>query len=483
MKHLMLHGLSLLFFVWLLATVASANATADPQSKPNVLFIAVDDLNDWTGYLGGHPQAHTPNIDALANRSIAFTHAYSPAPACGPCRTALMYGLYPHRSGSYGHHGVYDPANLLSEDQLPLNLTFQNNGYYTAGCGKIFHYGEKRGWDDYRRGFGGKRPESVDAPGPGIRMKTGAIDTDDDRETAEGKLANWTIEQLNADHDKPFFIAMGLYKPHLPWVSPRKYYDQHPLDKVELPPAPADDLDDVPDAGKLFAEQLVGFRPWNDHAEVTAVEGAWRQLVRGYLASCSFSDANVGRVLDALAASPHADNTIVVLWGDHGWHLGEKSAWRKMTLWERGTRTPFIIRMPGQTVGQRVQAPVTLLDIYPTLVELCSLAIDQPLDGANLTPLLENPDADWNRPAIMSHGPGNFAVRLDQWRLIRYADGSEELYDIHRDPKEHTNLATDPAYDATRLKLREHVPGTWRYNMGPRFERFSNAFAKPPADQ
>ncbi|MGB0767023.1 MAG: sulfatase-like hydrolase/transferase, partial [Phycisphaeraceae bacterium] len=346
----------------------------------------------------------------------------------------------------------------------------------------IFHggYREPRGWDAYQAGFGGKRADKVAPPGEGIRIKTGVIDTDNDSETGEGRMADWAIAQLNRPHDKPFFIAMGLYQPHEPWVSPTRYYQQHPLDAVHLPDVPEDDLGDVPAAGRLFADEIVGFHHWNDHADISAVPGARRQLVRGYLASCTFSDSNVGRLLDALHKSPHADNTVVVLWGDHGFHLGEKNAWRKMTLWERGTRTPLIVMLPGQVKGTRVDPPVSLLDIYPTLVALCGLQIDQPLDGVSLGPLLDDPDADWDRPVIMSHGPGNFAVRSGPWRLIRYTDGSEELYNIAQDPAEHHNLALDAKHDDTRRQLRGHLPKTWVYNVCPRFERFGGAFAKPP---
>ncbi|MFK7790403.1 MAG: sulfatase, partial [Phycisphaeraceae bacterium] len=409
------------------ATVAMAEGV-DEDPRPNVLFIAVDDLNDWVGYLGGHPQSQTPNIDALAKQGFAFKYAYCPAPACGPSRTALMYGIAPHKSGSYGHHASYSPANLLDPSRLPMNLAFQNNGYYTAGCGKIFHYPEPRGWDVYQRGFGGKRAEKVEAPGPGVRIKTGIIDTDNDSETGEGKAADWAIAQIKQDRDKPFFIAMGLYQPHEPWVAPKKYFDQHPLNDVALPRVPKDDLDDVPRAGRVFARSLVGFRHWDDHAEITAVDGAWQKLVQGYLAASSFSDSNVGRVLDVLAQSEHADNTIIVLWGDHGWHLGEKEAWRKMTLWERGTRTPLIIKLPGQQTSKLIDEPVSLQDLYPTLADLCGLKVEQPLDGDSLAPLMQTDAPDWDRPVIMSHGPGNFAVRHDRWRLIKYADGSEELY-------------------------------------------------------
>jgi len=463
-----------------LLSAACAVSNAVQTAPPNVLFIAVDDLNDWVGYLGGHAQSKTPNIDALAQQGFAFKYAYCPAPACGPSRTALMYGVAPHKSGSYGHHSIYDPANLLDEKQLPMNLVFQDNGYYTAGCGKLFHYKEPRGWDVYQRGFGGKRPEKVEAPGPGVRIRTGVIETNDDSETAEGKAADWTIAQLQQAGDKPFFIAMGLYLPHEPWVAPRKYFDRFPRDQVALPRVPEGDLSDVPKAGQVFARSLVGFRPWDDHAEITAVDDAWRELVRGYLAASSFSDANVGRVLNALAMSEHADNTIVVLWGDHGWHLGEKEAWRKMTLWERGTRTPLIIRLPGGHAAKLIDEPVSLQDIYPTLVELCGLELDQSLDGDSLAPLMQAGAAKWDRPVVMSHGPGNFAVRYGRWRLIRYADGSEELYDIYDDPQEWENLAARPAYDATRAQLREHLPKTWKYVVGPRFKWFEDSFAEQP---
>lgn len=458
---------------------ACATVEQEGLHRPNVLFIAVDDLNDWVGYLGGHEQSQTPHIDALAKQGFAFKYAYCPAPACGPARTAPMYGVAPYKSGSYGHHDIYAPKNRLDESQLPMNLVFQNNGYYTAGCGKIFHYPEPRGWDVYQRGFGGVRAEKVEPPGPGVRIRTGVIDTNNDSATGEGKAADWTIAQLQQQHDKPFFIAMGLYQPHEPWVAPKKYFDRFPLEGIKLPRVPEDDLADIPDAGQVFARELVGFRHWNDHAEITAVEGAWRQLVRGYLAASSFSDANVGRVLEALAKSEHADNTIVVLWGDHGWHLGEKQAWRKMTLWERGTRTPLIIKLPGDHKPSMIEEPVSLQDLYPTLVDLCELEIKQHLDGDSLKPLLQKNEGKWDRPVVMSHGPGNFAVRYERWRLIRYADGSEELYDIHEDPQEWVNLADRPEHDETRHALREHLPKTWAYVIGPRFKWFENSFAEP----
>lgn len=463
-----------------LLAIGIESTFAEEVSKPNVLFIAIDDLNDWVGYLGGHPQAITPNIDAFAAEGAAFTHAYCSAPVCGPSRTALMYGMYPHRSGSYGHDDIYDSQNILPREQLPLNLVFQNNGYRTAGCGKIFHYAEKRGWDDYQYAIKGDNPPvTAEKLGKGIALGFGIEETDNDSETADGRMTDWAIEQLGRKHEKPFFIALGLRKPHLPWVAPRKYFEQFDLDEIDLPDVPEDDLSDVPEAGKLFARKIVGFRDIDDHKAITGVEGAWEKLVRAYLATSSFADANVGRLLDALDESPHLENTIVVLWSDHGWHLGEKEHWRKMTLWEQGTRTPFIIRMPGAKAnGKRIETPVSLQDVFPTLVDLCGLEVEQEVDGNSLKPLLTNPSVAWDKPVLISHGPGNFAVRKDQWRLIHYADGSEELYDVTGDPGEFVNMALEPK----REELRKHVPKSWKYVMGPRFKSFSDSFAKPEAE-
>jgi len=249
---------------------------------------------------------------------------------------------------------------------------------------------------------------------------------------------------------------------------------------IQLPSVPEDDLEDLPAAGKLFARAKVGFSRVDDHNSITDVDGAWEKLVRAYLATSTFADANVGRVLDALNKSAYSENTIIVLWGDHGWHLGEKKHWRKMSLWERGTRTPFIIKAPeAQANGKRVNAPVSLQDVYPTLVDLCNLEIDQKLDGISLKPLLNNPMMEWDEPVVISHGPGNFAIRKGTWRLIHYADGSEELYDIESDPREFFNLANRPESQRKRFELQKHLPQKWRYVMGRRFKNFPDSFAEP----
>ncbi|MEQ8849163.1 sulfatase [Botrimarina sp.] len=448
-------------------------------------MICVDDLSDWVGVLGGRPQARTPHIDRLASEALVFTHAYAPATSCAPSRTATLYGMAPHKSGVYGHDDVHKSGAQLPQTQLPLNSVFQNNGYRTVGCGKVFHgaSSHRRGWDVYKKDFPGVAADPIPL-GPNIKLECGIQATDNDSETSDGKLTDWAISQLQEEHDRPLFLCLGLRKPHLPWDAPKKYYDLYDLESISLPVTPEDDLDDLPAAGRRFAANHVGYGAGSDHPSVVKTEGAWRKLVQAYLATCSFADANVGRMLDALRSSPHADNTIVVVWGDHGWHLGEKQRWRKFSLWERATRTPLIIRAPGTpSIGERVDAPVGLQDLFPTLVDLCGLEIQQPLDGRSLSPLLSDPSLGWDEPTLMTHGPGNFAVRRGPWRLIHYADGSEELYNLGSDPGEFTNLGRDSAFDPRRASLRRHLPERWLYVMGPRFEAFRDAFARSPDDR
>ena len=321
---------------------------SDQKERPNVLFLAVDDLNDWVGYLKGHPQSKTPNIDKLAGESFAFTRAYCSAPLCGPSRTSLMYGIYPHRTGVYFHHKTYSPEKLISPDRLPLPLAFQKNGYHTIGSGKIFHNGDNdqfsRGWDRYiPPKFKDKTKITYlfgeDVGRPLIDFRVGVSESDPDSNDLDGAIVNWAIDQLKVKQKKPFFMAVGLVKPHSPWVAPKKFYDQFNVDKIQFPETPEGDLDDIPAAGKYIARTVYPFFKKNEHEIIKTKEDIWRKLVHAYLATSSYADYNVGRVLKALEESPYAKNTIVILWGDHGWHLGEKEHWRKMSLWEQGTRT------------------------------------------------------------------------------------------------------------------------------------------------
>ena len=472
--------------------LVSMNLHAQDSSqneRPNVLFLAVDDLNDWVGYLKGHPQSKTPNIDRLASESFAFTRAYCSAPLCGPSRTSLMYGIYPHRTGVYFHHKTYSPKKLISPDRVPLQLAFQQNGYLTIGSGKIYHNGDNshhtRGWDQFIPALKDTDSKEItyvfggDVGRPLKDFKVGVSDSDPDSNDLDGSIVNWAIDQLKVKHQKPFFMAVGLVKPHVPWIAPKKFYDQFNAETIQLPETPKNDLEDIPVAGKYIAHTVYPFFDKHEHPEIVAKDGAWKDLVHAYLATSSYADYNVGRVLKALAESAYAKNTIVVLWGDHGWHLGEKEHWRKMSLWEQGTRVPFIIRMPNTNQAKVVDSPGSLQDIYPTLVDLCDLNLTQDLDGRSLSPLLNNKDITWDKPVLISYGPGNFAVRQEQWKLIRYADGSEEFYDISKDPNEYSNLAGKPQFQPQVKKLRTTIPKTWKYIICPRTKPFESTLAKP----
>jgi arylsulfatase A-like enzyme len=273
-----------------------------------------------------------------------------------------------------------------------------------------------------------------------------------DSEMGDMKVADWASNELAKQQDKPFFLACGFSKPHLPWYVPRKYFDMYPVEKITLPVVKEDDLDDVPSEGKRLALRS------GDHKKVTG-HAQWKKAVQGYLASITFVDACVGRVMDALAASPHAKNTIVVLWSDHGWHLGEKLHWRKFALWEESTRNVFIMHVPGTTkAGGKCVRTVSAMDIYPTIVELCGLASKEGIDGRSIVPLLKNPASKWEHPAVTTYERGNHTVRNERWRYIRYHDGGEELYDHDKDEMEWTNLADKPEFAKVKQELAKWLP-------------------------
>ena len=428
--------------IWLAAAALSSvcalpTCGAESDRQPNVLFIAVDDLNHWVHHLGRNPQATTPNIDRLAARGVTFTSAYCAAPACNPSRAALMSGMRPWNTACYTNGDFW--TNHI-EEGLGLSAQFLKAGYYVGGAGKIYHSDSyyPSEWTEYMS------KEGFSAHGKGVDKQEGfhePLRHDlEDQDLGDWHTVNWCIERLGRRHDKPFFIACGLHKPHLPFAVPRKYYEAFPLDEIELPPYREDDLEDIPPAGVRMA------KPEGDHARFLQ-SGRWKAAIQSYLATVAYLDMNVGRLLDALDRSPDRDHTIIVLWGDHGWHFGEKHHWRKFALWEEATRAPLIWVAPGVTKpGGVCTRTVDFMAIYPTLCRLAGVPVPQHVEGASIESLLRNPQAEWSDPAITTHGYKNHAIRTESWRYIRYADGSEELYDHQKDPYEWTNLAGDEKY-------------------------------------
>jgi arylsulfatase A-like enzyme len=446
---------------WTAAAAAAQGPDHEHTGRPNVVFIAIDDLNDWVGHLGGHPLVKTPHLDALAARGTALTNAHCQAPLCNASRASLLVGLRPSTTGIHGLAPSFRDIPQFA-DRVTLPQYFAEHGYRTAGVGKIFHTGTRSGGkkspadfqENGRHGGVGATPPSrlvTSPPMPHPLVDWGVWPPDND-DTVKGDyaVASWAIEQIEkAPQDKPFFIAAGFFLPHVPCYATQKWFDLYPDDDTVLPAILEGDRDDTP----RFSWYLHWRLP-EPRLDPLRKANQWRNLVRSYLASTSFVDAQVGRVLAAIDESGHRDNTIVVLWSDHGWHVGEKAITGKNTLWERSTRVPLIFAGPGVTPGQRCSRPVELLDIYPTLVDLAGMPPRDDLEGESLVPLLRDATAPRQRPAITTHGQGNHGVRSERWRYIRYADGSEELYDLDADPNEWQNLANQPEHSAT---IAEHV--------------------------
>ena len=445
-------------------------------AKPNVLIIALDDLNDWVGCLGGHPQTQTPNIDRLAKSGVLFTNAHCPAPSCSPSRAAIFTGVPPYRSGLYSNRQKL--RDVLPHAEL-LPQRFSRNGYWSAGSGKLLHYViDPPSWDDYfpdkakddpfpRTFDPPNRPISLPLGGPWQYVDTdwGALDVTDEQYGGYWLETKWIGEQLRRTHDKPFFLGCGIYKPHEPWFVPKSYFEPFPLDGIQVGPGyKAADLDDVPPAGQQLARNRY-FPHIQQHKQ-------WKNGIQAYLAAIHYADAMVGRVLDALEQSPARDNTIVVLWSDHGWHLGEKEHWQKYTGWRLCTRVPLIIRVPkgssglpeGTAAGTLCDRAVSLTDLYRTLTDLCGLPPTQNPDASehSLLPLLRDPHAVWPHAAITQlQTPDTYAVSRDHWRYIHYQNGDEELYDIAADPHEWTNLLhgeSNPEHRARAAELRALAP-------------------------
>jgi arylsulfatase A-like enzyme len=354
---------------------------------------------------------------------------------------------------------------------------FAQHGYATFGCGKLYHnctstetfqvYGP-------RGGFGPLPRQKINYK-TGHRLWDWGEFPESDDQMPDAQVADWAVAQLEHNHEKPFFLAAGFFRPHVPLYSPQKWWDLYPPeDEIELPRVLATDRDDIPRHGQ---DLTAGF-PAPRHAWFVE-NGQWKRAVRGYLACVSFVDHQVGRVLAALDESPYADNTIVVLWGDHGWALGEKQRWAKRALWQRETGVPLIVAAPGMAAGAKTSNPAGLIDIYPTLVDLCGLPPNGELEGHSLVPQLKSPLTRRETPTICTFWKDNHAVISGEWRYIRYADGSEELYEIVKDPREWQNLAGDERYAEVIAAHAAHLPQV-NAEPHPGSRGFGSAFPGAP---
>ncbi|MEP3478262.1 MAG: sulfatase [Fuerstiella sp.] len=476
-----------------------AESTNRPQPQaqslpPNVLLIAIDDLNDWIGALDGHPKAKTPHLDQLISQSVSFSNAHCTAPVCSASRHSFFSGLRPSSTGWYSNtsKGLKSYQQALG-DTVPMPTHFKRNGYKTLAAGKIFHKGtsDVKGydyWDKTRPKY--KWPKKLASRGHGYQSDKGghfhpfpkdggaiyqkyqegvdgqslcwgSLDADDmpPEGMPDEQIAAWAADQLKQRQDKPFFLAVGFIRPHVPYTAPKEFFDLYPLEQISAANVPQNEMNDIPLWGKAMA---YGTIEGGDHANVVSIgPDYWREMTRAYLACVSFVDAQAGKVLQALEESPHANNTIVIFWSDHGQHLGEKHTWRKQSLWEESTRVPLSIRLPNQlNASESCSRSVSLLDVYPTLVELCNLPEVKGLEGTSLMPQLNDPEAKRLKPAITTWHYQNHSARSQNFRYIRYRDGSEEMYDHRSDPEENNNIANDPKRASIKKKLARYFPKT-----------------------
>lgn len=462
---------SYLFLLLVSSLGIGCSSPKEPSlQRPNILFIAIDDLNDWVSPLSGNPQALSPNLDQFASTAFNFRRNYCTSPGCNPSRSTLLTGQHTYTSGMYSNYQDWRKVPRL-QSATTLPKYFRQQGYYTAGAGKIFHYAQvdSLAWDDYFPSINNPMPRDSF---PKVRhagrqpfthmyhmFDWAPLDIPDAASPDFQSMA-YIQEKLQEERDQPFFLACGIYRPHLPWYVPRNYFELFPIDSIQLPPLMEGDTSDL----GVRAQELIT-RGGNYHQYIIE-NNQWKEAIQGYLASIAYADAVFGALMSALEESGQADNTIVVVWSDHGWQLGQKMHWRKFALWENVIRSLLLIRVPegtpglpeGTTAGGATDNLSSLLDVYPTLVQLCGLAGPGNLEGEDLRPLLRAPNKKTDRGVITTYDFGDYSLRYQDWHYIRYVDASEELYDLKEDPNEWFNLALEPAFDSIKLALQKMLP-------------------------
>jgi arylsulfatase A-like enzyme len=441
-----------------LASSLWVEAKAKDTEQPSVLLINVDDWNDWNSVLKGHSQAITPNIERFAKKGVTFSNAICASPSCVPSRPALFTGIAPSRSGNISNDSGKRPWRFYAgSETITIPKLFSKNGWASIGIAKNFHRGDGPEFDTYIPPF--KTPKKLKKVG--INLNSSAIWDIADipvSEMGDYKAASAAIKTIQSQ-EGPLLLSVGIYRPHVPWIVPQTYFDLYPPETLKLSERRVEDLDDLPERLKLVAGLEAKFG--KGYHEKLVKKGYDKQFVRAYLASVTFADEQVGRILDAWYASPYAETGYVVLWSDHGYMLGEKNAWSKIKPWYDSSHSNFMVAGPGLPKGAVCGKAVSLLDLYPTLIELLDLPKPpQTLDGNSLAPLLKDPDAEWDRPVRMtSQMDGVFfeSILSNDFRMTRLATGETELYKLADDPHEFTNLASNSEYAPMIEKLEKYL--------------------------
>ncbi len=441
----------------------SGMGQANKDLGPNILFITLDDMNDWISVFDKNNPIKTPQIEKLAAKGIFFSRAYCSSSACNPSRASVMTGTRPHKTGVYGNSS--DWRSALSEIKT-IQRYFKENGYFVCGSGKIFHHHNDWAFHD-NASFHEYLMMSINEPYPEQKLNGldwyGSRNTDwgpwpdDIRKTADYRTMEYAVQKLQQDFDQPFFLNVGIYKPHSPFFAPSHFFDLYPKEEIQMPELLTTDKNDLPEGAK----DLLKPTDWFWEGMIKALKenpNAYRDYVRSYQACASFADEMIGKIIDALDKSRYRDNTIIVLWSDHGFHLGEKEHFEKFALWEKTTHIPFIVVVPGLTKAHTtINKPVDMTTIFPTLAELCGLPKPDYVDGFSLVPLLKDQNVKIP-PALMTYMKGNHAVRSERWRYIQYDDGTEELYDHETDPNEWFNIASKPEFKKIIDELKKYIP-------------------------
>ncbi|MEY3369566.1 MAG: hypothetical protein RLZZ361_236 [Cyanobacteriota bacterium] len=412
------------------------------NGHPNVVMIVVDDLNSWVSFLKNFNEVKTPNLDKLAQKSFVFKNAHAPATLCNPSRTAVITGKLPSSTGIYNNNQSAKDFIIKSQTKTIFHH-FKTNGYYLMGSGKLFHV--KNDIPIFDEFFRPKRDlTNIGSATPW------AYFSKSDFNHVDKQVSDWAVERLKKSYNKPFFMNIGFFFPHHPWILPKKYFDYYPLDKIKIPETLANDYDDIPIIARTRIIKFLELNSTLKHHDKL------KENIQAYLAAVTYMDEQLGKILTALETSPYAKNTIIVFWSDHGYHLGEKHTLRKTTLWNPSSQVPFLIQVPGQR-GQ-INSVVSLIDIFPSLNELCNLPALNDLDGYSLVNLMNHKEHKREMPVITVQDFGNYAIRNDNWKYIKYIDGSEELYKIDIDSNEFHNLAQIDKYQVYKNYFKKYIP-------------------------